>query len=515
MSTPADAPPLAWLWRRWHLPAAMRVRRRWSSYARQTAVSEILSQMALAAEEGANLSEVLWLTARSPIRPVSAVPAFQITVITVLSLLMIFFLAFPFPVCAGALMPGVFLIGALRRACRQSQQLHRIPLVESELAHLLGEALGSGRTLSQAMMALPKVFSPAQAAVVRAGEESGDLAPALRCLAREASVRQEAGVLNFYRIYPLIALSGLSALAAIIVMRVFPKLAQVFNQLGIEFPRWATVITRVLTFEVRGFEQTAGTLFIFGLICLYVDHLVRLHLGRVASALICAVVLFSSLQLGPWVLGSSVGFVLFSVLWVLSPQLWGAFPGEVDIDPLAIGSLLVFAFAIPVLADLIRGLWALGAAALARLAPGLRRRRCTLERANFLSSLGLMLSRRVPAPEALRLAAPTLGPAGLQGLAARAAEAVERGEAIERALARMHLLRGREEILLRLAAEGRDLAAELGRLGDDLAEQARVEIARSERVMRPIAVLAVALLTFPLLCAVYAPLFRIASCASP
>ncbi len=474
------------------LSPAMRPRRRWGAYARTSAVNETLSQLALAAQEGGSLRETLHLIASSPVRRISSLPVTYLSKLLALLFFSLVALSLPYPLTLIAVLPVMLFFFVARGACSQNRILHRVSLAESELAHLLLERMNLGETLSQAMAGMPRVFSPAQSAVVRAGEKAGDLATALRSLAREAQARQAAGVLNFYRQYPILAFFVIAPLALFIVWEIYPKLIDIYAQLGREVPAITLAAHRAVSMSVLGIDVS---LLIFAfLLCLYLDHLIRLHLGRLASALGCVVVMVALVGtptfLRPgtvWIGGSAM-----SADWISAPLL------------------IAGGLCMPLICDRFRGLCSLVSAGIARLFPWWRRRRCVLERANFLACLGLLLDRRVPAHEALRLAAPALGPAGLEGPAGRAADAVERGESLEVILRRAKLVLPRDQVFLQLAMATGDLPAECRRQSEHLVQDAHDMIARNERILRPLAVLAVAAMGFAVLLAIYVPIFEIA-----
>jgi type II secretory pathway component PulF len=488
------------LWRlatgRKHLPQGMRQRLRWGAYARRTAVGEIFAQLSLAAEEQANLLESLRLTASSPVRPFTSLPVTIVGSLFVIAALLVTLLAMPGPWIIGAIVPAVLLIMVLRHAGADTENLHRVSLAECELAQMLAERISEGQTLSQSMENLPRVFTPAQVSTVRAGEEVGTLAPALRCLAREAEVRQAAGVLNFYRIYPIWALMVLLGISGFIFWMIYPKFIDIYAQFGAELPRISLAVYNLLEARASGFEAGLGFTLLVLLICLYTDHLVRLHLGGFASGVVCTSLLLR--LIGRGIHDGGVG-------------QWFGSRNEPLGELISWGFLICLGFLMPLISDLIRGGVALASNGVAWMLPWWRRRRCALERANFLETLGLMFERRLPAPEALRLAAPALAPAGLARSAERAAASVERGESLTEVLARMRLVLPSEEVHLRLAAAAGDLPAECHRLSERLAEEARIQIAQTEKILRPVSVLAVAALAFAVLLAIYLPLFQLSS----
>jgi type II secretory pathway component PulF len=334
--------------------------------------------------------------------------------------------------------------------------------------------------------------------MVKAGERASNLAPALRSLATEARVQQSRGVINFYRHYPVIALFFITFISMFIIWRVLPKFVDIYQQIGIDLPWITMALADAFHWVLLGGDITLGVLLLVLAVCAYIDHLIRLHLGRIASGIACTFVVVS-------LLGGRLAAAIDEEVWVGS--------NAISIGVALVGFLILLGALTPMILDAIRGRASIVSSWIARALPWWRRRRCHLERANFLAALGAMLDRQVPAPEALRLAAPARAPAGLARAAARSANAVESGEDLATTLVRRHLLKPREEAMLRLAARAGDLPDECIRLSRHLAEEAQINIARTDRVFRPLSVLLVALISAPILVGIYLPLFKIATLA--
>jgi type II secretory pathway component PulF len=87
---------------------------------------------------------------------------------------------------------------------------------------------------------------------------------------------------------------------------------------------------------------------------------------------------------------------------------------------------------------------------------------------------------------------------------------VERGGALEVILQRARLVHPRDQICLQLAMVTGNLPSECRRQSERLVQDAHDMIARNERILRPLAILAVAAMGFAVLLAIYLPIFEIA-----
>ncbi len=99
----------------------------------------------------------------------------------------------------------------------------------------LANEVEQGRSLSEAMSLQPNVWSPIVISSLRAGEEAGDLASALKSLAdQQRRMAKIASGMAFPLVYPvLIALIALG-IFSFVAMFIFPKFMQLFLELGME-----------------------------------------------------------------------------------------------------------------------------------------------------------------------------------------------------------------------------------------------------------------------------------------
>jgi type IV pilus assembly protein PilC len=105
------------------------------------------------------------------------------------------------------------------------------------------ESISRGDPLHVALKAFPKVFSRLYVAMVRAGEESGSLAPALETighqLERASSLRKK---IKGAMIYPLIVISVMTVIGVLMMIFVIPTITSTFVKLEIELPLATRII---------------------------------------------------------------------------------------------------------------------------------------------------------------------------------------------------------------------------------------------------------------------------------
>ena len=107
----------------------------------------------------------------------------------------------------------------------------------------LREEVAKGTPLNEALKGFPKTFSKLYVAMVRAGEESGSLSPALDVigiqLERSSSLRKK---IKGAMIYPTIVISVMFILGILMMVFVMPTLTATFTKLEVELP----ITTRIL-----------------------------------------------------------------------------------------------------------------------------------------------------------------------------------------------------------------------------------------------------------------------------
>ncbi|MGC9318757.1 MAG: type II secretion system F family protein [Armatimonadota bacterium] len=114
----------------------------------------------------------------------------------------------------------------------------------------LATDLEEGRTLSEAMALQPRTYTPEVVAAVRAGEEGGDLADALRRLARsQRRIAQIASGMAFPLVYPLLVAVIAVGILGFVAAFIFPKFMQLFLDLGMEksdFPAPTRAVMKIV-----------------------------------------------------------------------------------------------------------------------------------------------------------------------------------------------------------------------------------------------------------------------------
>lgn len=139
---------------------------------------------------------------------------------------------------SGMLGAGLSLSRALGVLERQSSNRKLRAILAS-----LSERIGRGESLHQALAAFPTVFSELFVAMVKAGEEGGNLAGALVAVAEQldrayALSRKVKGALA----YPAIVVTAMLVVGVLMFLYVVPKLTATFADLQVELP----LTTRVL-----------------------------------------------------------------------------------------------------------------------------------------------------------------------------------------------------------------------------------------------------------------------------
>lgn len=133
---------------------------------------------------------------------------------------------------------GLPIVKALQALAAQTESAYFKTVLQDMIVRVRG-----GTTLSQAMRRYPKIFPEIYTAVIRAGEETGQLAEVLLNLAIQQEKDADLiGKIRGAMIYPVFILVVLVLMIIIIVYFVLPNLQHVFADSGQKLP----LITRVL-----------------------------------------------------------------------------------------------------------------------------------------------------------------------------------------------------------------------------------------------------------------------------
>lgn len=157
---------------------------------------------------------------------------------------------------AALLQAGLPLARALSAAAHVATPDTR-PIVEE-----VRERVARGESLAAALTGHPEVFSPLYVGLVRAGEQSGDLAGAFARLAEQLDreERLRARLLSL-SLYPLILAAAGSVALVVLAFFVLPRFAQLLQSTGSVLPRSTAIVLATATLMRRTWPVLlAGTI---------------------------------------------------------------------------------------------------------------------------------------------------------------------------------------------------------------------------------------------------------------
>ena len=124
------------------------------------------------------------------------------------------------------------------------------------------EEISKGNPFHEGLKKYPETFSKLYVAMVRAGEESGSLAPALETISlqleRSSNLRKK---IRGAMIYPIIVITVMVILGVIMMIYVMPTITSTFLKMGVDLP----LTTRILI-AASQFMGAHGELVLFALI---------------------------------------------------------------------------------------------------------------------------------------------------------------------------------------------------------------------------------------------------------
>jgi type IV pilus assembly protein PilC len=140
------------------------------------------------------------------------------------------------------------------------------------------ERINKGDQMNEALSDFPKVFDDLYVAMVRAGEESGGLAEALKILSiqmeRSSSLKKK---IKGAMIYPAIVLTIMVLIGILMMIYVMPSITGTFKSLGADLPTTTKVLIAVSEFMVaHTFETIAGMV---ASVALFI-YLLRTRIGK-------------------------------------------------------------------------------------------------------------------------------------------------------------------------------------------------------------------------------------------
>jgi type II secretory pathway component PulF len=163
---------------------------------------------------------------------------------------------------------GLSIVKALESLSRQSENKYF-----QDVIHDLIEQVRGGTVLSKAMMRHPKVFADVYTAVIKAGEQTGQLSEVLLNLAEQQEKEADLiGKVKGAMIYPAVIFCLLIAVLVLIVVFVIPSLQSIFTESGATLP----LLTRILL-GLSKVIRTYYWIIVPGLIGLYL--LLRMWVG--------------------------------------------------------------------------------------------------------------------------------------------------------------------------------------------------------------------------------------------
>lgn len=149
----------------------------------------------------------------------------------------------------------------LSRALSVVERQSKNPRLKGTMAELR-QSISRGEPFYTGLKQFPNVFSPLYVAMVRAGEESGSLAPSLKSigtqLERSANLRKK---IKGAMIYPAIVISVMLIIGTLMMIYVIPTITATFLKLEIDLP----ITTRIIIWT-SNFLQNHGLITLIGLI---------------------------------------------------------------------------------------------------------------------------------------------------------------------------------------------------------------------------------------------------------
>ena len=184
---------------------------------------------------------------------------------------------------------GVSLTRGLDILQKQTQNIKFKKIIKN-----IAEDIKKGRSLSESMGEYPKIFSSLFTAMVKVGEESGNLSESLQIIAeqleRDNNLKKK---IKGAMVYPLIIVIAMVIIGILMLIYVVPTLVSTFKELGVELPVSTKIIIALSDF------LSQHTLLFFGSILLFasaVSWFLRTAAGKKAvSALLLRLPVFSPL----------------------------------------------------------------------------------------------------------------------------------------------------------------------------------------------------------------------------
>ena len=150
---------------------------------------------------------------------------------------------------------------SLARALAVLERQTKNPRLSAALSQIASD-VRHGDTLHQALSKFPRVFSKLFVAMVRAGEEGGDMAESLKTVAEQMErmynlKKKIRGAL----LYPCIILVAIVGIAILMMIEVVPTLAQTFAEMKAELPSSTQAVIGLSNFLVKHTILTIALMF--------------------------------------------------------------------------------------------------------------------------------------------------------------------------------------------------------------------------------------------------------------
>ncbi len=172
---------------------------------------------------------------------------------------------------------GLTVTRALSVIERQSKNAKLKQTIQSIIARI-----NKGDQFFEALKDHPKVFDDLYIAMIRAGEESGNLAESLRTLAiqmeRSSNLKKK---IKGAMMYPSIVVTVMIIIGILMMIFVLPSITGIFKQMGTDLPATTKALIATSDFLVA---NTIVALAAIGLFVVGMAYLIKSRLGKVATS---------------------------------------------------------------------------------------------------------------------------------------------------------------------------------------------------------------------------------------
>lgn len=140
---------------------------------------------------------------------------------------------------------------ALSRALSVLERQTRNPRLEAAISQVTSD-VRRGDTLHESLSRFPRVFTPLFVAMIKAGEESGDLAGALKVTSDQMERMYDLKKkIRGAMLYPIIILIAIFGIGVLMMTQVVPTLAQTFAEMDADLPASTQFVIGMSNFLVQ------------------------------------------------------------------------------------------------------------------------------------------------------------------------------------------------------------------------------------------------------------------------